>query len=72
VRERQEQAAVERDRAFRAALPKGLHWTDIPVGVSAAEVWAQAEKDALPRRRSPLEDALAGEGMVYRPLPDDS
>jgi bifunctional ADP-heptose synthase (sugar kinase/adenylyltransferase) len=37
---RQEQAALEADRAFRAGLPKGLHWTDIPVGVSAAQVWA--------------------------------
>jgi hypothetical protein len=65
---RQEQQAVERDRAFRAALPKGTHWTDVPDGVSAAQLWVQAEKDAKPKRRTPLEAALAGEGMVYRPL----
>ena len=57
VAARQEQQVVEADRAFRAALPTGLHWTDIPVGVSAAQVWAQAEKDARPKRRTPLEDA---------------
>ena len=68
---RQEQAALEADRALRAGLPKGLHWTDIPVGVSAAQVWAQAEKDAKRKRRTVLEDALAGEGTVYRPLPPD-
>ena len=71
VAARQEQAAIERDRVFRAALPTGLHWTDIPVGASAAEVWAQQEKDAKPKRRTPLEDALAGDGMIYRPLRDD-
>jgi hypothetical protein len=71
VAARQEQAAIERDRAFRAALPTGLHWTDIPVGVSAADVWAQQEKDAKPKRRTPLEDALAGDGMIYRPLRPD-
>ena len=52
-------------------VPKGLHWTDIPDGVSIAQVWVQAEKDAKPKRRTPLEDALAGEGTVYRPLPTD-
>jgi hypothetical protein len=68
VVERQEQAAIERDRAFRAALPTGRHWTDIPAGVSAADVWAQAEKDSRPKRVSVLQEALAGEGMVYRPI----
>jgi hypothetical protein len=40
--------------------------------VRGHQVWVQAEKDAKPKRRSPLEDALAGEGTVYRPLPDES
>jgi hypothetical protein len=73
VAARQEREAVERDRAFRAALPTGLHWTDIPVGVSAAELWAAAEKDARPRRRSVLEDALSNEGTILHiigPTPD--
>jgi hypothetical protein len=71
VAARQEQQAVERDRAFRAALPKGTHWTEIPVGVSAAEMWVQAEKDAKPKRRTPLEDALAGGGIVFHPIRGD-
>ena len=68
VAARQERQAVERDRAFRAALPPGLHWTDIPVGVSAADVWAQHEKDSRPRRRSVLEDALSHEGTILYPI----
>jgi hypothetical protein len=46
VGERQEQAAVEADRVRRAALPKGLPWYELPDGVSAAQMWAAAEKDA--------------------------
>jgi hypothetical protein len=68
---RQEQKAIEADRVRRAAMPKGLHWTEIPDGVSVAEMWAQAEKDARPKRRSPLEAALAGEGIVYHPIRED-
>jgi hypothetical protein len=71
---RQEQAAVERDRAFRAALPKGTHWTDIPVGVSAPEMWAQAEKDAQPKRRGVLQEALSQSSMTFHsfaPTPDE-
>jgi hypothetical protein len=69
VAARQEREAVERDRAFRAALPTGLHWTDIPAGVSAAQLWAQSEKDSRPRRRSVLEDALSNEGTILYSLP---
>jgi hypothetical protein len=72
VAERQERQAVEADRAFRAALPKGLHWTAIPDGASAAQVWAQAEKDARPKRRTVLQDALeGGGGLVYHQLRED-
>jgi hypothetical protein len=70
--QRREREAIEADRAFRAALPKGLHWTDIPVGVSAAQMWAQAEKDSRPRRRSVLDDALSNQGSVYHPIPHDA
>jgi hypothetical protein len=41
----------------------------MPVGVSAAEVWAQAEKDARPKRRSLLEDALEPQSHALPPLP---
>jgi hypothetical protein len=72
VAARQEREAVERDRAFRAALPAGLHWTDIPVGATAADVWAAAERDSQPKRQSVLQHALANEGaMVFHPLPQD-
>jgi hypothetical protein len=40
--------------------------------VTAAEAWAQADKDSRPRRRTLLEDALEREpSMVFHPLPDD-
>jgi hypothetical protein len=71
VAERQEQQAIEADRQWREHLNPGLPWYEIPPGVSAAELWAAAEKDAKPKRRTPLEDALASEGMVYRQLQDE-
>jgi hypothetical protein len=71
VAARQERQAIEADRQWREQLPSGTPWWQLPVGVSAAEVWAKAEKDAKPKRRTPLEDALAGGGMVYRPLQDE-
>ena len=72
VAERQERQAIESDRKWRAQLNRGVPWYAIPPGVTAAEALAQAEKDARPRRRMMLEDTLAGEGMVNRPLRDES
>jgi hypothetical protein len=75
VAQPQEQQAIEADQRFRAQLPSGLPWFDIPAGVTAAELWAQHEKDSRPRRRSVLEDALANEGTILRslaPEPDQS
>ena len=68
--ERNEQRAIEADWRFRAQLPTGTPWWVRPVGVSAPEVWAQAEKDARPRRRSVLEDACAHEEgtMVFHSI----
>jgi hypothetical protein len=72
VAERQEQLAIEADRQWRAQLSPGLPWYALPHGVSAAEAWAQAEKDAKPKRRSLLEDALeGGGGLVFHPLRDE-
>jgi hypothetical protein len=68
VAKQQEEAAIAADRAFRAALPKGTPWYAFD-GVSPAEAWAAAELAEAPRRRSPLEEALDGESMVYRRLP---
>ena len=64
---REAQAVEATGRGVRSCL-SGLHWTEIPLGVTAAEVWAQAEKDARPRRRSVLEDALSNQGTVLHSL----
>lgn len=69
VLERQEQQAIEADRQWREQLSGGIPWWELPLGVSAAEVWAQAEKDAHPRRSSLLEDALeGGSSLTFHPL----
>lgn len=72
VAARREAQAVADDRAWRSRLPHGLPWHALPPGVSAAEAWAQADKDARPRRRSVLEESLSGEAMTYHPLPRDA
>jgi hypothetical protein len=71
VAAQQERQAIERDRQFRAQLGVGIPWYEIPAGVTAAEMWAAAEKDAQPKRRSVLEEALAGEGMTFHPIGPD-
>jgi hypothetical protein len=68
---RQEQRAVELDQQWRAQLSRGTPWYEFPDGVSPAEVWAQAEKDAQPKRRSVLEETLAGEAMTFHPIGPD-
>jgi hypothetical protein len=69
VAARQEAAAVAADRAFRAALPKGLPWYELPDGVSPAEAWQAAELAAQPKRESVLQHALANSGeMTYHSL----
>jgi hypothetical protein len=56
----QEQQAIEQDRAFRASLPRGAAWFDLPPGVRPAEAMLQQAHDAQPKRRTLLEDAFAG------------
>jgi hypothetical protein len=58
--QRNEQQAIEADRQFRAGLPRGQAWYDVPPGVRPAEAMLQQAHDARPRRRSLLEDAFAG------------
>jgi hypothetical protein len=71
-REETERRAIEADQQWRAQLSPGIPWYEIPAGVTAAEMWAQAEHDARPKRRSLLEDALANTGsMEYHPLRDE-
>jgi hypothetical protein len=68
-RERQERAAVEADRLWRSRVWQGVPADHLPIGVSAGDAMALAAKDSLPKRQSPLEEALGGESMVYHTLP---
>ena len=63
-------AAIEARRL--AQLIPGTPWHEIPEGVTAAEMWAQREKDARPRRESVLDHALSGGGIILHPLGPDS
>jgi hypothetical protein len=73
IARRQEQQAIEADQAWRAQLPRGVPWWQFPDGVSPADAWAQAEKDAQPKRRTLLEDAFAREEtLVYHSLQDEA
>jgi hypothetical protein len=65
---RQEAQAVEADRAFRAALPKGIAWHQSPDGVSPVLAMTAAAKAERPRRRSMLEDSLDGGGTTMHIL----
>jgi hypothetical protein len=71
IAEANEQAAVERDRQWRAALPKGAAWYDVPPGVHPATALLQQAKDAEPRRTPSQVQWLFGEAdtMVYHELP---
>jgi hypothetical protein len=64
-----EAEAIEADRLWRASLPKGLTVDRIPEGATYGDLVQQAARDALPRRRSMLEESLAGQSMTYHPLP---
>jgi hypothetical protein len=62
-----EAKAVADDQLRRASI-----WTGAPAveGVSASALMLQADKDAQPKRRSVLQEALAGsETLTYHPLP---
>jgi hypothetical protein len=64
-----EQKAVEEDRRFRAGLPAGVPMSEIPTGMSPAEVLMAADPMQGPRRESVLEHALRRrDGAVYHPL----
>jgi hypothetical protein len=67
--QRNEQQAIEADRQWRAALPKGVAWYEVPPGVLPVVAMTQAAKDAEPKRTSVLEDSLSGSGTVMHILP---
>jgi hypothetical protein len=68
---RLEAEAVEKDRAWRASLPRGAAWYDIPAGVHPATAMLQRAKDAQPRRTPSQVEWMFGEAdtMVYHELP---
>lgn len=67
-----EQEAIEADRLWGASLPKGLPVSAIPEGATYGDVVRQATLDALPRRVSPLPEALGGDTLTDHPLPASS
>jgi hypothetical protein len=53
--------------------PSGIHWTEIPVGMTTGEYLAVHDPDRQrPRRRSVLEDSLAGGGIVFHSLEEQA
>ena len=69
-----ERRAVEADQAWRSQLPHGLPWWEIPDGVLPVVAMTQADRDAQPKRMTPLQEALSGESLTYHslhPAPDD-
>jgi hypothetical protein len=69
IAEATEQAAIERDRQFRAALPKGTPWHDIPADVLPVVHMTAAAQAEQPKRRTLLEDAFAGGETTMYVLP---
>ena len=69
---RLEQEAVEKDRAFRASLPRGAAWYEVPAGVRPATAMLQQAKDAEPRRTPSQVEWLFGlqdtGGVIHEPL----
>jgi hypothetical protein len=51
IAEARERAAIERDAEFRAALPRGLSWLDVPPGMSPVEYMTASDRENQPRTR---------------------
>jgi hypothetical protein len=62
-----EQEAIEKDRAFRAQLPKGLAWHQIPSGLSPAMAMVAGDPDRR-QRKSVAAAFLDGDSMVMHPI----
>jgi hypothetical protein len=63
-----EKAAVEADERRRAQIWRGLPSEFLPVGASPASVMLAADREARPKRTTPLQEALSGESLIYHPL----
>ena len=59
-----EAEAVEADRLRMAQIWKGVSADQMPVGATPASVMLAAAKDAQPKRRTPLEEALSNDGGI--------
>lgn len=71
--EANERRAVEADRQWRAQLPRGAAWYDVPAGVHPATAMLAAARDAEPRTVPSRTQWLFDEGvdsMVYHPMND--
>jgi hypothetical protein len=69
--QRQRKAAEASDRWHQEhyVTPNGVHWTQIPSGMTAGQYLAMTDPDRQRgKRRTPLEDALANDGMTFYSL----
>jgi hypothetical protein len=67
-RELVEREAVEADERRRAQIWGGIPASEIPDGLTPAMAMTAGEREARPRRRSVLEDSLAGGGVTFYPI----
>jgi hypothetical protein len=68
---RLEQDAVEKDRAFRASLPRGVAWHEVPPGLSPAQAMAAGDPDRDRRRKNPVAAMFDGDSMVVHSIRDN-
>jgi hypothetical protein len=69
---RNEQRTIEAYERWRGQLWQELSAAALPEGVSAGDAMAQAARDGLPKRRSPLEEALSNSPeMTYHAWPSE-
>jgi hypothetical protein len=67
-----EERLVAADAARRAQIPRGVPLSAVPAGVSPGEWLMRSDPQAQgARRRSVLEDALAGSRTTYHPIGGD-
>jgi hypothetical protein len=63
--------AVEADQLRRAQIWRGVPADRLPADVHPASVMLQAVVDSRPRRRSMLEESLAGDSLTFHPIGPD-
>jgi hypothetical protein len=69
-----EAQAVADDQIRRSRIWTGVPADHLPPGVAPAVAMLSAARDSQPRRRTPLEEQLDGESLIYHSLrsaPDD-